>query len=85
MKERRPDPRDSNVRHLWGFPTALFACLAIVSGHFVRQTKWMPRVEFDLAGVLWLMENTPKMASWAALLISVALTIHFARRLTGMD
>ena len=85
MKDRTPDPRDSTVRQMWGIPTALFACLAVVSGYFVRQTKWIPRMELDLAGILWLMGNTPKMASWAALVVSLALMIHFARRLTGMD
>ena len=41
------------------------ACLllAAVPGYYAFTLPWAPRVDFDVTGVLWLLQNVPRLAA----------------------
>jgi len=47
-------------RFLFG-TAALFAALAIAGFIWVWRTPWAPQTAFDIIGILWLLENLPKL------------------------
>jgi hypothetical protein len=56
------------------------AALAVVPGYYAVTLRWAPHADFDIVGILWLMQNMPRLL--ACLLTSVfgAAAIYCAAR-----
>ncbi len=40
------------------------ALLAVVPGYYAVTLRWMPHIDFDVIGILWLLQNTPRLFAW---------------------
>lgn len=38
--------------------------LALVPGYYAVTLRWAPRIDFDVIGILFLLENIPRLAAW---------------------
>ena len=49
----------------------MFAVLALPPGYYAVKLPWAPAADFDIIGLLWVIQNLPKLLAWA-------MTIAFA-------
>jgi len=42
---------------------AVFALMAIAPGYWAFRLPWAPRVDFDIIGFLWALQNLPKLTA----------------------
>ena len=43
----------------------MFALLALPPGYYALTMPWADRVDFDVIGFLWLMQNLPQLTAWS--------------------
>jgi len=40
------------------------AILALVPGYYAVTLRWAPHADFDVVGILWLLQNLPRLVAW---------------------
>ncbi len=51
-------------RRLYRFGAIACGVLALVPGYYAVTLEWAPRVDFDVTGVLFIMQNGPRLLAW---------------------
>lgn len=54
----------SAVRSVYRAGAILFGALALVSGYFAVTLPWAPHIDFDVTGLLWILQNMPRLLAW---------------------
>ena len=53
----------TSVSRVYQLAAGLFTALAVLLGYWCTRLSWAPRVDFDVTGILWLMQNIPPLAA----------------------
>jgi hypothetical protein len=46
----------------------VFAAVAVIAGILLLRIRWAPRADFDVVGLLWLMQNAAPISAVVPLL-----------------
>jgi hypothetical protein len=49
----------------------------------IKDLPWADRIDFDVAGILWLLMNVPKLSAWVVAAVFGAVAAHFFARALG--
>jgi hypothetical protein len=50
----------------------------------VKDVPWADRIDFDVAGILWLLMNIPKLSAWLVAGVFGAVAVYFFVRALGL-
>jgi hypothetical protein len=53
----------SAVRTVYRWCAVIVAALALVPGYYAVRLGWAPKVDFDVIGLLWLLQNVPRLTA----------------------
>ena len=56
------------------------AILAVVPGYYAVTLRWAPRADFDVVGILWILQNGPRLFAWVLTSALGAAAIYFGVR-----
>jgi hypothetical protein len=56
------------------------AALSIGSGYYAVNTPWAERIDFDIIGLLWLVNNIPQLLMWGLTLAFLFGAVVFGLR-----
>ena len=62
------------------FGAVAVAALTAVPGYYALTLPWLPGVDFDVTGILWVMQNAPRLFAVVLTGIGLVVTVYFAAR-----
>jgi hypothetical protein len=55
----------SSVQRIYRWSAVILGLLAIGPAYYAITLDWSPRVDFDVIGFLWLLQNLPRLTAFA--------------------
>ncbi|HEX9894745.1 MAG TPA: hypothetical protein VGA78_12525 [Gemmatimonadales bacterium] len=52
------------VQRVFRWTAAILALLAIAPGYYAARLRWAPAADFDVTGVLWVLQNLPRLTAF---------------------
>jgi ABC-type proline/glycine betaine transport system permease subunit len=55
----------------------IFTAIAVVLGYWCTRIRWAPRIDFDIIGFLWLVQNIPQLTLVTVTVFFGGLAVRF--------
>ena len=65
------------VRQVYRWGAAVLALFALVPGYYAVTLRWAPSADFDVTGILFLMQNLPRFTAIVLTAAFVATAVTF--------
>lgn len=56
------------------------AALAVVPGYYALTLRWAPHADFDVTGLLWILQKFPRLLAYFLTLALVGAALYFVVR-----
>jgi hypothetical protein len=56
------------------------AALAVVPGYYALTLRWAPHADFDVTGLLWILQNFPRLLACFLTLALACAALYFVAR-----
>lgn len=80
----RSVPVTREVRVIYRYGAVAFVVLALIPAYFAVTLSWFPSADFDVTGMLFLMQNAPRLTAIVATVVCVATALAFFLRSLGL-
>lgn len=68
------------LRSVYRVAAAGCALLALAPGFYALTLRWAPGADFDVTGILWLLQNIPRLTAFTVATALVVAAIYLALR-----
>jgi hypothetical protein len=76
LKILGPEHENLGMRTAYSITAAVFTLLTLVSGYWCTRIRWAPRIDFDILGFLWLVQNIPQLTLVLMTFCFAGLTVY---------
>jgi hypothetical protein len=66
----------TSVSRAYQFAGTLFTALAVLLGFWYTRLRWAHQVDFDVTGVLWLLQNIGPLSALVLTLICTGVALY---------
>jgi Ni,Fe-hydrogenase I cytochrome b subunit len=74
---------NAEARRVFRWGAVAMAVMALVPGYYALTLRWIPSADFDVTGMLFLMQNTPRLTAFVMTFIFVGAALAFLIRSFG--